>query len=238
MKKTFIIILLVVAGLGYLLFGTSSKDGSSVESSHVEGTGLVRLVEFGDFQCPVCGAYYPVIEAVREKYAGKLEFQFRHFPIVTAHPKAQAAHRAAEAAAIQGKFNEMYNLLYQNQTQISSTGDPNVLFDGYAQSIGMDLAKFKLDRASSDVNSIISADKRAGDKLGVSGTPTFLLDGKKDAFTVTAIRSQADLEAKVAEISRAIDAALATKGQPLTTPSATAIPTTEITPVVDTTTTE
>ena len=123
-----------------------------------------------------------------------------HFPITSAHQNAFAASRAAEAAGKQGKFWEMYDQLYTNQTAWSATSDPATYFQNYARIIGIDTAKFKEDYASSVVNSTINADMASGTDKGVTGTPTFYLDGKKIEVTQS-----------VDDFSKQIDAAIAKK---------------------------
>jgi protein-disulfide isomerase len=189
MKKTIYIItaiIVVVAGFLYLTKPkekpvTKTGESSSV-SNHVEGKGAknVTLVEYGDYQCPACGAYYPIVKTLVEKYQEDIIFQFRNYPLETLHQNARAGARAAEAANIQGKFWEMHDALYENQKSWESVSDPLVAFTQYAKQIGIaDITKFTADYKSSAVNSIINADLQAGQKYSITGTPTFILDGKK-----------------------------------------------------------
>src|SRR5690606_25397994 len=90
-----------------------------------------------------------------------------------------AASRAAEAAGLQGKFWEMYDVLFQQQSSWSNSTSPYAIFENYATQLGLDVAKFKQDYASSVVNDTINADMKAAKALGATGTPTFVLDGKK-----------------------------------------------------------
>ncbi|MBA3758240.1 thioredoxin domain-containing protein [Candidatus Saccharibacteria bacterium] len=179
---------LVLIACGVLFFGLlffNKKDDAgapSVQAStsnHTQGNGPVKLVEYGDFQCPFCGTFYPVLKQVKEKYGDKITFQFRNFPIASSHPNAVAAHRAAEAADKQGKFFEMHDLLYESQTNWSSSTNAAGIFEGYAKQLGLNVEQFKTDAASSVVNDIIQADISAGKDLRVSGTPTFFLDDLK-----------------------------------------------------------
>lgn len=189
MSKQFVAVLLaIVVGLGAVFVFTKDKStttngGSSsgaTLSNHVVGNNKkgVTLVEYGDFQCPACGAYYPVIKQVMEKYNDDISFQFRNFPLSQIHPNARAAHRAAEAADKQGKFWEMYDLLYTNQKSWESLSDPVETFNGYATQLGLNAEKYKQDYQSSEVNAIINADLAEGQKLQVNSTPTFILQGK------------------------------------------------------------
>lgn len=182
-KRTiFIIIGIIVAVFGFFyLTQPAEKTASAEPSNHVlEGSSGVVFIEYGDFQCPACGAYHPILKELKSKYAGVIAFQFRHFPLESLHKNARAASRAAEAAGMQGKFWEMHDMLFENQQAWQDTNDPVSLFDSYAQSIGVsDMAKFSTDYRSSSVNDVINADLNEGRALGATSTPTFVLDGKK-----------------------------------------------------------
>jgi len=207
-NKFFIGILVAIAVVfGFVLLNDrkdSPDDGgnpgsSQSASSHTKGsdsTGVV-LVEYGDFECPACGAYYPIVKEVYEEYKDRITFQFRHFPLVQIHPNAMAAHRAAVAADKQGKFWEMHDKLYESQSQWSSASNVSTIFESFAQELGLDVARFKQDAASSEVNSLIQTDIREAQKLGASSTPTFVIDGVK-------IDNPRDAEAFKALIEEAI----------------------------------
>ncbi len=171
---------MVGLGLIFWLAGNNSSSGDAQPSNHIFGKGTknVTLVEYGDFQCPICGSYFPIVKQVKEDFKNDIHFQFRSFPLPQ-HQNAFAAHRAAEAASLQGKFWEMHDLLYANQQSWSSISDSYSVFEAYAKSLGLDITKFKQDFDSSAVNAVINADQKAGVDLGVDGTPTFFLDGKK-----------------------------------------------------------
>lgn len=178
-------IILVFAGIfvfsGHKKAESPGKSSSSKPTNHIKGEGKsgVTLVEYGDYQCPYCAQYFPIVKAVQEKYNDQIFFQFRNFPLTNLHPNAFSAARAAEAAAMQNKFWEMHDALYENQDQWAEMGDAAPYFSQLAEKIGLDSAKFKKDYASSAVNNLINADLAAGTKLGVEGTPAFFLDGKK-----------------------------------------------------------
>jgi protein-disulfide isomerase len=189
MDKRFMIILAVVVVLfGAIFWSTKSKteapgsNGSSAQASqHLEGknTSGVTFVEYGDYQCPYCGQYYPIVKQVQAQYADKISYQFRNFPLVQLHPNAMAAARAAEAASLQGKFWQMHDLLYSNQNAWASASSPSSLFDQYAQQLGLNLDTFHKDQNSAGVLATINADEAAGQALGVNATPTFFINGKK-----------------------------------------------------------
>ena len=189
MDKRFIIILaVVVLGLAGIFFigkskSTTNNNTGSVgtTSNHTKGSNAknVNLLVYGDFQCPVCGQFYPVEKKIINTYQNDILFTFRHFPLDSIHPNARAASRAAEAAGLQGKFFEMHDLLYENQSAWSSSTNPLNTFTSYAQQLGLDVDKFKVDFTSEVVNSTINADLKEGNQKGVTGTPTYYLNGKK-----------------------------------------------------------
>ena len=192
MDKRFLAILtaIIVVFGGIFIFSQRSSNGSGGStlgsqtqvSNHVTGQGekKVTLLEYGDFQCSACEAYEPVLKQVRTAYAKDIYFQFRNLPLVSIHPNAFAAARAAEAASLQNQFWEMHDILY-NQTNWQGwtvSTSPIDSFKTYAQQLGLDVAKFQSDFASENVNSTIQADLGAFKKTGKQmATPTFFLDG-------------------------------------------------------------
>lgn len=188
MDKRFLIIMgiIIVLFVGLMAFGNkgNTDTGSTgTTSNHVRGKtdSTVEVVAYKDFECPPCGQFHPLEEAVYEQYKDKVRFVFRHFPVESSHPNARAAHRAAEAAGLQGKFFEMQDLLFTNQQQWSSqvTNNPQPIFEGYAQQLELDIAKYNSDFALESTNSTINADRAEGNDKGVSGTPTFFINGTK-----------------------------------------------------------
>lgn len=160
----------------------SSNSNSSQPTNHIEGQGKdgITLVEYGDYECPYCGEYYPVVKQVAAEYNNQIYFQFRNLPLTQIHPNAFAGARAAEAAALQGKFWQMHDMLYENQSQWVNSSNPETYFESYAQQLGLNVTQFKKDFASSQVNNSINADVSAFAKTGLQeATPTFILDGKQ-----------------------------------------------------------
>jgi protein-disulfide isomerase len=171
---------------GILLFKGGDAGAPSASNAkptnHLIGDGKtgVVLVEYGDYQCPFCGQYYPIVKQVQEKYNSQITFQFRNLPLLQIHQNAFAGARAAEAASLQGKFWEMHDMLYENQSAWSSSSKSLTIFEAYAKQLGLNTDKFKKDFASSSVNDTINADIVAFDKTKQEkSTPTFFLDGKK-----------------------------------------------------------
>ncbi|MGP4102448.1 DsbA family protein [Nonomuraea sp. KM90] len=159
--------------------------------------GKVTLVEFLDFECGACKSYVPIMEELRTLYAGKITFVVRYFPLASHYNAARAA-RAVEAAARQDRFEAMYQLMYQRQDEWArKQGPADDIFRRYAASLGLDMNRWATAYDDPDTLSRVEKDAADGEAVGVQGTPTFFLNGKK-------IQPQSLEEFKVA-----IDAALA-----------------------------
>ncbi|MDN5275103.1 MAG: Na+/H+ antiporter, NhaA family protein nonfunctional [Candidatus Saccharibacteria bacterium] len=160
----------------------SASEQSGNIADHVFGKAdsKVMLVEYGDFQCPGCGNAYPNIKAVTDKYKDQMSFIFRNFPLSSLHPNARAAAAAAEAAGLQGKYWEMHNILYENQSQWGtlSSDQRGQSFANYAKSVGVNVDTYNKDFASSKVNQKINYDIALGKKAKVNATPTIYMNGK------------------------------------------------------------
>src|SRR5215204_1930438 len=128
--------------------GTAPPAAAGVngaEPPHTLGpaSAPVRLEEFGDFECPPCGLLHPILEQMRSEFGERVQITFREFPLVPTHQHAMAAASAAEAAALQGKFWEMHDLLYENQKAWHELFDVRPVFEGYAKQIGLDVERYK-----------------------------------------------------------------------------------------------
>jgi len=142
----------------------------------------VSLIEYGDFECPACGQYYPIVTQLLQSYGNKVRFVFRNFPLYSIHPDAGISAQAAEAAGLQGKFWDMYNTLYSKQTSWVSIAPNEVVskaFDGYAQSIGLDVKKFDADLNAASVLAKIQNDVSGANSAQVDHTPTFFVNLKQ-----------------------------------------------------------
>lgn len=188
MEKRFWIIIAIIAAVFVGILWMSNKDkntggGDATQASmHIKGKAdaKVRLLEYGDFQCPTCGAYYPLTSQIVEKYKDSISFQFRNLPLSQIHQHAFAAARAAEAAALQDKYWEMYNILFQNQNSWSAAATPTDSFKQYATQLGLNSEKYSTDFASDAVNKTINNDIAAFNKVSKEkATPTFFLNDKK-----------------------------------------------------------
>jgi protein-disulfide isomerase len=204
MSKRFLLTLVVIivgfVGFGFMAGHTKkAPPAAHAVSNHVYGDAKskVTFIEYGDYQCPVCGEYEPIMAALRQKYQGSVNFQFRNFPLPQ-HANALAAAHAAEAASLQGKFWQMHDLLYANQNEWVPTASPFAVFDGYAKDLKLNMAQFKTDASSQLVNNTILADEQAGNTIGITGTPMFVLNGKLLSPTAP----------NVAAFSAVLDAAL------------------------------
>lgn len=189
MNKRFVLILAAIAAIFVGLIFINKKDAGAPAPSGDQEAGLtnhtfnegssgVTVIEYGDFQCPACFAYFPIFEQLKAKYQAEVTFQFRHFPIVSIHQNAMAAHRAAEAAGLQDKFEEMYRLLYERQKSWEASNSASGIFEGYAEELGIDMEQYKRDVNSETVGASIQADLQAGEDIGVSGTPSFVVNGE------------------------------------------------------------
>ena len=132
----------------------------------------VTMVEFSDFQCPFCGRVVPTIKQIEKEYGDKVRVVFKHLPLAM-HSKAPLAHAASQAAANQGKFWEMHDLIFANQREMSEAK-----YIEYANQLGLDETRFKADMASPQTKKKIDADVAEAAKLGVTGTPGFFINGK------------------------------------------------------------
>jgi protein-disulfide isomerase len=204
MKKKLSPILVTLGIVGAILFvvfavmnpSNDSKPGDSTEKPKVVATNSqkeqmkqgnskgnldskVVVTEFGDFQCPACANVEEILkQSLFPKYGDKIKFVFKHLPLTEIHKNALSSSYAAEAAAVQGKFWEMHDLLYAKQAEWSEIADPQPKYEAYASQIGLDVAKFKQDMKSKDVKAIVEKDKKLGEDLKIPGTPSFFVNGE------------------------------------------------------------
>jgi protein-disulfide isomerase len=145
------------------------------DRDHSEGPSdaPMVLVEYGDYQCPYCGAAYPIVKRIQKELGSDMRFVFRNFPITNAHPQAEWAAETAEAAAAQGKFWEMHDFLYENQRFM---GD-EAYFAKYEAKLKMDAKRIASEVAQRAHSARIEEDFMSGVRSGVNGTPTFFING-------------------------------------------------------------
>jgi len=146
------------------------------ERDHIAGPddAPVTLVEYGDYECPYCGMAHPVVKRAQRELGKQLRFVFRNFPLAEAHPHAQIAAQAAEAAGAQGRFWEMHDMIFEHQDALEVK---DLL--GYAASLGLDAEQIARDLEAGTYVKRVKEDFRSGVKSGVNGTPTFFVNGAR-----------------------------------------------------------
>ncbi len=162
----------------------STRGVPGAEPAHKLGpeNAPVHLEEFGDFECPPCGLFHPILEEMHREFGDRLRITFREFPLAPTHQHALAAASAAEAAGMQGKFWEMHDLIYEHQKDWKGAFDVRPIFEGYAKQIGIDVGRYKRDVNADYVAQRIFHDGKRGHSLGVKGTPTVFLNGRELPF--------------------------------------------------------
>lgn len=161
-------------------------------TDHIKGNSLGKLVlvEYSDFQCPACANFSQALKNIYPKYQNQVLFVYRHFPLPQ-HDKGLVAAKASEAAANQGKFWEMHDLIFDNQSAWGTNDkDYMKIFESYATQLGLNLEQFRSDLNSRAVEERVEKDIQSGMASGVNATPTFYLNGKK----VTNLQSYGDLD--------------------------------------------
>jgi len=193
----FAIIIIVLVGAvaaGWVVLRSSRKEGNTptptpdpagevkgAEPAHLRGNpnAPVLLEEFGDFQCPSCGSYYPEVKKIEAEFGDKLKVIFRELPLLPMHEHALMAAQAAEAAGVQGKFWEMHDLLYENQAKWVEQKDLVPVFVDYAKQIGINPDQFMKDLNGETVAQRIFQDGKRAHSFGLKGTPSFFVNGKE-----------------------------------------------------------
>ncbi len=185
------IALVAIAGIAALVaWGMYSRANSTPNSDGVVASvsesdwsagnrdAGITLIEYSDFQCPACAAYYPIVKQLKSELGDQFLFVYRHFPLPQ-HANAPVAAVATEAAGTLGKFWEMHDQIFEHQTNWSSASDPRPQFADYAVLIGLDRDTFLREMAVREHSSDVNSDYGSGRKAGVNSTPTFFLNGKK-----------------------------------------------------------
>lgn len=181
------IVLAAAVSAGFWMFrstqpqpsATPGPTSSPVPTTDVATTkGVVTIEEFGDYQCPPCGALHPTLKTLKSEYGNRLRLVFYHYPLIQIHSHALEASYAAVAAGLQGKFWEMHNLLYENQSAWSEVGDFRPVAINFARQIGLDTTRFMKDMNGLKVMALVSADEQRANALGVNSTPTVFINGR------------------------------------------------------------
>jgi protein-disulfide isomerase len=183
-----IVLAITIVALFFLLrppqngepFGSSStpQAGSDAKRKSSEDV-VVTLEEFGDYQCPPCGALHPSLKKLKQEFGSNLNFIFRNLPLTTIHKNSLVAAQAAEAARMQSRFWEMHDILYENQDLWKDDINPKTIFVKFAEDLGLDATRFARDMDDTQVLLRIEADQSAATERGVDGTPTLFIDGRR-----------------------------------------------------------
>src|ERR1700677_2994918 len=144
---------------------------------HIQGDPAAEcsLVEYGDYECPYCGAAYPIVKRLQKHFGKRLSFVFRNFPLAQMHPWAEPAAEVAEFAGAHGKFWEMHDLLFESQQSLS-----NALFLELADKLDLSISQLQAAIANATYRPRVRADFASGARSGVNGTPTFFINGRRN----------------------------------------------------------
>ncbi|HEU4768078.1 MAG TPA: thioredoxin domain-containing protein [Pyrinomonadaceae bacterium] len=142
----------------------------------------VKIEEFGDFECPPCGMFHPILKQMKDEFGDRIQVIFREFPLSPPHQHAVHAAAAAEAAGMQNKFWEMHGMIFDHQKEWKVAFDSRPIFEGYAKQLGLDVERYKRDVTSDRVEQRIFLDGKRGHSLGVNSTPTVFLNGREVPF--------------------------------------------------------
>ena len=192
LKPLVVIILAVGVAAGAAVFlsrGAEKRNDNPNTPQHVEIKGSVHirgpqnaqltLVEFGDYECPVCGAWHPFVKELLSRYPQQLRLEFHHYPLVSVHPNAMGGAMAAEAAGEQGKYWEMHDALLEHQHEWGESPNPEPMFLGLASGLGLDVNQFRQSLHSPALQSKILQDVTQAQDLHIEGTPTFFINGEQ-----------------------------------------------------------
>lgn len=182
-----LLVILAIWGLAAFSSGNSSTSSTTLKAPAITAedfqtgpsTAKATLIEYADFQCPACKAYYPLLKQLEIAEQGKVNFVYRMFPLKTVHQNALSSARAAYAASKQNKFWDMHDKLFINQDSWANLSDPENTFISYAKDLSLNTDQFKKDYESDASFTYVSNAYSAATNLGLNGTPTFFLNGKQ-----------------------------------------------------------
>jgi protein-disulfide isomerase len=191
-KPLIVIVLAVAVAAGAAVYLSRQPDQPSETAatpSHVDirGGGHFRgpenaaltLIEFGDFQCPSCGAFHPLVKELLNRYPQQLRLEYHHFPLISIHPNTMLASMAAEAAGEQGHYWEMHDALFEHQREWADNPNAEPVFIAMASRFGLDINRFMQALRSPQVQDRILKDVTRGQDAKVDGTPTFFINGER-----------------------------------------------------------
>jgi len=163
---------------------TISLSQPATAQDHSKGAedAAFTLVEYSDFECPACATRAPILEQLLHEFPNDVRVIYRHFPLTSIHDNTMLAAKATEAAAIQGKFWDMHDVLFNTQQQWSIEENPQEYFTKLANSIGLNTEQFTTDITSQVVENAVKEDTKEAEKMKLPGTPSFFLNGQKISF--------------------------------------------------------
>lgn len=187
MKSFIWIVGITIALIALMFWGVWGASGPEIvfdpaavhPIDNVKGnaSSSVVFVEYSDFQCPACRSYYPMMRQLTTEFGDRVAFIYRHFPLSGIHPNAEPAAWAAQAAARQGKFWEMHDLLFEKQNEWSDKADILPLLESYASLLGLSGEQFRTDISSREIRDFVNAQEFNALKIGLTSTPTFFVNG-------------------------------------------------------------
>jgi len=191
--KPLIVIILAVAIAASAAVYLSRQPDQPAETpgtpahADIKGGGHIRgpenapltLVEFGDYQCPSCGAYHPLVKEILNRYPTQLRLEFHHFPLVTVHPNSMLASQAVEAAGEQGRYWEMHDAIFDHQREWADNPNAEPVFIALASGFGLDINKFMQSLRSPEIQERILKDVERGQNAKVEAVPTFFINGEQ-----------------------------------------------------------
>src|SRR5262245_4833845 len=143
------------------------------------GEAQLTLVEFGDYQCPSCGAYHPFVKEILSRYPTQLRLEFHHYPLINIHPNSMAAAMAAEAAGEQGRYWEMHDALFEFQNQWANAPNAETIFIALATRIGLNVNAFMQALHSPALQQRILKDVELAQEAKIEAVPTFFINGDR-----------------------------------------------------------
>lgn len=161
--------------LAFFVGAAGFTQGFAQESSN---DGTLTITEYADYQCPACGYYHGFVKKLQKELGDKIEIKKRFFPLSN-HRYGALTARAAQAAKNQGKFDEMHNLLFENQEEWSKSGNAQQYLFKYARQLNLDMEQFKEDLNAGETQRTVMEQKQEGIDRGVRATPTFFIEGEQ-----------------------------------------------------------
>jgi protein-disulfide isomerase len=192
LKPLIVIILAVAVAAGAAVYLSRQPDqpaetAAAPTHADIQGGGHIRgpekaavtLVEFGDYQCPSCGAYHPLVKEILNRYPQQLRLEFHHFPLISIHQNSMMASMSAEAAGEQGHYWEMHDALFEHQREWAENPNAEPIFIALATRLGLDINKFMQGLRSPDLQARILKDVTRGQDARVEAVPTFFINGEQ-----------------------------------------------------------